>query len=205
MENPAQSSTRAKSLPFSHAATLFLSIAGLISQIFLLSGCVFRRRPRIPWTTAVQVKPTLPASTGSASDAAAEAPDLNLEMPPFATVLVPVRSAPAPPRPRVSSSPLPNAPAADAEKSEVPVITQQLTEEQSAAAQQEMTQSLDAAEKKLASARGRRLNAAQSDLVSKIRGFVKDAREAAQAGDWGRARSLAKKAEVLSAELVLSP
>ena len=157
MENPAQSSTRAKSLPFSHAATLFLSIAGLISQIFLLSGCVFRRRPRIPWTTAVQVKPTLPASTGSASDAAAEPPELNLEMPPFATVLVPVRSAPAPPRPRVSSSPLPNAPAADAEKSEVPVITQQLTEEQSAAAQQEMTQRLDAAEKKLASARGRRL------------------------------------------------
>jgi hypothetical protein len=153
----------------------------------------------------VQVKPTLPVSTGSASDAVAGAPDLNLEKPPFAAVLVPVRSAPVPPRPRVSSSPLPNTPAADAEKSEVPVITQQLTGEQSAAAQQEMNQSLDAAEKKLASARGQKLNAAQSDLVSKIRGFVKDAREAAQAGDWGRARSLAKKAEVLSAELVLSP
>lgn len=151
------------------------------------------------------MKPTLPVSTGSASDAVAGAPDLNLEMPPFAVVLVPVRSAPVPPRPRVSSSPLPNTPAADAEKSEVPVITQQLTGEQSAAAQQEMNQSLDAAEKKLASARGQKLNAAQSDLVSKIRGFVKDAREAAQAGDWGRARSLAKKAEVLSAELVLSP
>jgi hypothetical protein len=205
MENPAQPNTRAKSLPFFRAATLFLSIAGLICQVLLLNGCVFRRRPSIPWATAVQVKPTLPVSTGSASDAVAGAPDLNLEMPPFAAVLVPVRSAPVPPRPRVSSSPLPNTPAADAEKSEVPVITQQLTGEQSAAAQQEMNQSLDAAEKKLASARGQKLNAAQSDLVSKIRGFVKDAREAAQAGDWGRARSLAKKAEVLSAELVLSP
>lgn len=202
MGNPAQSNTRAKSFSSSRAVTLFLSVAGLLAQVLLLNGCVFRRRPRIPWTTAVQVKPTLPF-TGSSSDAAADAPDLDLVMPPFAAVLVPVRSAPVPPRPRVSPSPLPNAPAADAEKSEVPVITQQLTEGQSTAAQQEMNQSLDAAEKKLASARGRRLNSAQSDLVSKIRGFVKDAREAAQAGDWGRARSLAKKAEVLSAELAL--
>src|SRR5690349_16025114 len=131
MENPAQPNTRAKSLPFFRAATLFLSIAGLICQVLLLNGCVFRRRPSIPWATAVQVKPTLPVSTGSASDAVAGAPDLNLEKPPFAAVLVPVRSAPVPPRPRVSSSPLPNTPAADAEKSEVPVITQQLTGEQS--------------------------------------------------------------------------
>jgi hypothetical protein len=45
------------------------------------------------------------------------------------------------------------------------------------------------------------LNAAQSDLASKIRGFIKDAREAAQIADWSRARSLAKKAQVLSEEL----
>lgn len=202
MGNPAQSGTHQILLHFYRVATLFLSLAGLLAQILLLNGCVFRRRPSIPWATAVQVKPTLP-STGSSNDAAAEAPDLDLVMPPFAAVLVPVRSAPTPPRPRASSSPLPNTPAADTEKSEVPVITQQLTVEQSAAAQQEMNQSLDAAEKKLAGARGQRLNAAQADLVSKIRGFVKDAREAAQAGDWARARSLAKKAEVLSAELAL--
>lgn len=202
MGNPAQSGTHQILLHFYRVATLFLSLAGLLAQILLLNGCVFRRRPSIPWATAVQVKPTLP-STGSSNDAAAEAPDLDLVMPPFAAVLVPVRSAPTPPRPRASSSPLLNTPAADTEKSEVPVITQQLTVEQSAAAQQEMNQSLDAAEKKLAGARGQRLNAAQADLVSKIRGFVKDAREAAQAGDWARARSLAKKAEVLSAELAL--
>jgi ribosomal protein S20 len=39
-------------------------------------------------------------------------------------------------------------------------------------------------------------------MVSKIRGFIKDAREAAHAGDWTRASSLAKKAQVLSEELV---
>jgi hypothetical protein len=48
------------------------------------------------------------------------------------------------------------------------------------------------------------LNATQSDLVSKINGFLKYAREAAQAGDWSHARSLAKKAQVLSEELAAS-
>lgn len=69
-------------------------------------------------------------------------------------------------------------------------------------AQQQTSQSLGIAERNLASVHGKSLNAAQSDLVSKILGFIKDARDAAQAGDWSRARSLAKKAEVLSVELV---
>ena len=69
------------------------------------------------------------------------------------------------------------------------------------AAQQRTTQSLSIAEKNLESARGKTLNAAQSDLVSKIRGFIKDTREAVQIADWSRARSLAKKAQVLSEEL----
>jgi len=53
-----------------------------------------------------------------------------------------------------------------------------LTAQESAVAQQQTTQSLSITEKNLDSARGKTLNAAQSDLVSKIRGFVKDAREA---------------------------
>jgi len=56
----------------------------------------------------------------------------------------------------------------------------------------------------LQSARGKNLNATQTDLISKIRGFIKDAREAAQITDWSRARSLAKKAQVLSEELASS-
>jgi hypothetical protein len=42
----------------------------------------------------------------------------------------------------------------------------------------------------------------QADLASKARGFVSDARDAARAGDWDRARSLAKKAQILSQELL---
>jgi len=39
---------------------------------------------------------------------------------------------------------------------------------------------LSIAEKNLEAARGKNLNAAQSDLISKIRNFIKDAGEAAQ-------------------------
>jgi hypothetical protein len=84
------------------------------------------------------------------------------------------------------------------------MISPQLTAQETAAAQQETNQSLTIAEKNLAATRGKRLNAAQSDLASKIRGFLKDAREAAGSGDWSHARSLAKKAQVLSEELASS-
>jgi hypothetical protein len=201
MQNPAHSGARPRQLLLHRAALLLISLAGVISQTLLLSGCsVLHRRPGIPWATAVQVRPTLPASAVGATDFTLEAPELDLEMRPFAAILVPARSAP--PRPHVSASP-PASEVADAEKTEAPTIAQQLSPEETTAAQQEMNQSLNAAEKKLASARGRTLNTAQTDLVSKIRGFLKDAREAAKAGDWARARSLARKAQVLSEELSL--
>jgi hypothetical protein len=81
------------------------------------------------------------------------------------------------------------------------MIAPQLTPAETTLARQQTNQSLSIAEKNLAAASGKRLNAAQSDLVSKIRGFLKDAREAVQIADWSRARSLAKKAQVLSEEL----
>jgi len=89
----------------------------------------------------------------------------------------------------------------EAEKLEAPMIAPELTPQESAVAQQQTNQSLGIAERNLESARGKNLNTAQADLVSKIRGFIKDAREAAQIKDWSRARSLAKKAQVLSEEL----
>ena len=134
-----------------------------------------------------------------------DGPEIGLNLAPLVAMMVPIRSAP--PRPRVSPSPAPaaTAPATDsANAPEAPTIAAQLSKQEVAAAQQETNQSLDTAEKNLASARSKRLNAAQSDLVSKIKGFLKDAREAAEAGDWARARNLAKKALVLSEELVRS-
>ncbi len=173
------------------------------SLAFFLGGCIFRRKPAIPWTTAVQVHPTLQARAAS-DDADLQAPEIGLNVAPLAALLVPIRSAPPRPRTNPSTSPSASTPVADAEKPEAPSIAPQLSKEESAAAQQETNQSLDVAEKILASARGKRLTASQSDLVSKIKGFLKDAREAAQAGDWARARNLAKKAQVLSEELARS-
>jgi hypothetical protein len=92
----------------------------------------------------------------------------------------------------------------DAEKQESPAIAPSLSAQETAVAQQQTSESLGIAEKNLASTRGKNLNAAQSDLVSKILSFMKDAREAAQLTDWGRARGLAKKAQVLSEELAAS-
>jgi hypothetical protein len=109
-----------------------------------------------------------------------------------------VRSGP--PRPRARTA-VPGTTGDDADKLDTPLIAPQLTAQESAVAQQQTTQSLSIAEKNLASTHGKNLNAAQLDLVSKIRGFIKDAREAAQITDWGHARSLAKKAQVLSEEL----
>jgi ribosomal protein S20 len=128
-------------------------------------------------------------------------PELRFELPPFPGRLIVVRSGP--PRPR-GSTPPPIATGNDTEKSEAPTIVPQLTSQESAVAEQQTNQSLRIAESNLQSARGKNLNATQTDLVSKIRGFIKDAREAAQITDWSRARSLAKKAQVLSEELASS-
>jgi hypothetical protein len=160
-----------------------------------------RKKPSIPWAAAVQVKPTLQTHPETASDVSGAAPDLQVVWPPLAAILMPIRSGPA--RPRGNAAPPANT-GSEPEKTEAPTIAPQLSRQESTAAQQETNQSLNIAEKNLAGTRGKTLNPTQSDLVSKIRGFLKDAREAAQAGDWSRARSLAKKAQVLSEELTSS-
>ncbi len=158
-----------------------------------------RRRPDIAWATAVQVKPVMQPHTVETSGVSDDPlPELQFELPPFPSHLISVRMAP--PRPR-TNTPASGITGNDAEKLGAPMIAHQLTPQESAIAQQQTNQGLSIAEKNLESARGKNLNAAQSDLVSKIRGFIKDAREAAQIADWSRARSLAKKAQVLSEEL----
>ena len=58
------------------------------------------------------------------------------------------------------------------------------------------------AQKNLQQSNGKVLNAAQSDLVEKIRSFLAQSEEAGKAGDWSRAQTLAQKARLLSVELV---
>jgi hypothetical protein len=164
-------------------------------------GCSVRKRPSIPWAAAVQVRPVTPAQTAEANNVPEDAlPELRLELPASPNHLIIVRSAPPPPRARVGTPPSAAA-GNDTEKLESPMLAPPITPQESAVAQQQANQSLSIAEKNLALTRGKNMNAAQADLVSKIRSFIKDAREAAQSADWSRARSLAKKAQVLSEEL----
>jgi hypothetical protein len=184
-----------------HAVRGFLKSGAVLlcCAASVLSGCSMRKRPGIPWATAVQVRPLTQAQTADASNLPADpGPELQPELPSFPSRLMAARSGP--PRPRVRT-PVSGTTGEDTDKPETPMIAPQLTAQESAVAQQQTNQSLSIAEKNLASALGKNLNAAQLDLVSKIRGFMKDAREAAQITDWGHARNLAKKAQVLSEEL----
>lgn len=157
-----------------------------------------KKRPSIPWATAIQVKPAVQRIAVATNTSEDLGPELRIDLPPFPGHLLFVRTAP--PRPHVTAPPS-TATGNDSEKMEAPMIAPQLTAQEAAVAQQQTSQSLGIAEKNLESAHGKTLNAAQSDLVSKIRGFIKDAREAVRIADWSSARSLAKKAQVLSEEL----
>ena len=174
--------------------------AALCCAAILMAGCAAtKKRPTIPWSTAVLIKPTGLLQSAAAEDLGGDpVPDLQPEVPAFPLQLIPEKSAV---RPRVAVS-SPSVGRETAKPEAAPVIAPQLSPRESVEAQMQTGDSVSAAERNLASVRGKNLNAAQSDLVSKIEGFLKDARDAAKAGDWVRARSLAKKAQVLSEELV---
>lgn len=143
------------------------------------------------------VRPNVPGATEvSADDAADVDPNLKPDLPQPPRLPSPHAT---PPRPRVASAPSTER---DPNKGDVLVLAPQLSAEERANAQAQTNQSISVAEKNLASTRGRSLNATQVDLASKVRGFINDAREAARVGDWNGAQSLARKAEVLSEELV---
>jgi hypothetical protein len=179
-------------------ARFFFGVLG--SAAILASGCAARKKPSIPWSTAVLVRPVVPQQSPTIGAVEEPVPDLRLEIPPPLAPLAP-RTVPA--RPRSATPPAnPNAPAG---KPDTPQIVPGLSTRESASLQRESDQSLSAAESNLAATAGKSLNAAQADLASKVRSFISDAREAGRAGDWTRARDLAKKAQVLSEELVGSP
>jgi hypothetical protein len=190
-EKPAQS-------PIFHRRECVRSCCiSLFCAVLLGSGCAERKRPTLAWAAAVQVRPILRARTTTVAPEE-PLPDLRLEFPPQPVRLVVVHNAPV--RPHVAAPPAPgNVPAA---KPEAPLIVPQLSSAESQALQEQTNQSAGAAAKNLSAANERTLNVTQTDLVSKIKSFLADSQEAGATGDWRRARNLAKKAEVLSQELV---
>ena len=181
-------------------------LAAAVCVSMLLTGCAARRTKvkTFPWDIAANLHPMTPEASEvqDGTDVAVEdigtSPVSAIAPPP--SPLIAVRSVPI--RPRVASgSP---APSEAASRPDVPQIAPQLTAAETAAAQQQTNQSLSVAGKTLEAAQRRSLNGTQADLASKIRSFIAEAREAAQIGDWTRARNAAKKAEVLSQELASS-
>lgn len=164
----------------------------------LSSGCAWRRSAvkTFPWSVSAQQQPKVPAMPSEGDDGEALA-GIQPELPAPPSTLVAAYSVPI--RPRVPVTPAPPTPPVN--KPEAPVIIPQLTTQESEAAQQQTNLSLSNAERNLVAAQGRSLNAGQLDLVSKIRSFITEARDAAHNNDWTRARDAAKKAEVLSQQL----
>jgi len=170
------------------------------SVALLLGGCMAaKKHPNIAWRTASIVHPIVPTPPPADAGTLPEVTSIpSIEVPPPRVTFLPPHAVP--PRPRVPVQPAVNGNAKD----EGPLIVPQISAEESASAQQETTASLSDAEKNLRAVQGKTLNPAQTDMSNKVKSFMNDAREAARNGDWTRARSLARKAQVLSEELARS-
>ena len=179
-----------------------MAAVGMFCVALAISGCAERKRPTLPWATASIVHPQIPPIVAADNRIAEEeAPaELRLEllMPP---ANFPPNSYVRPPRPRVAAT---QTVTVEPTKPQSLVAAPQLSAEESSSAQQETTASLAEAEKGLNAAQGKRLNAAQSDMVSKISGFMADARAAGATADWTSAQTLARKAQLLAEELLKS-
>jgi len=170
--------------------------------ILSLSGCAERKvkAKTFPWSTFAYTRPLAPSIAQTQTDDGDPLEDATLDIAPPPSAVAIARSVPA--RPRV---PVGNSPQNDnGSKPDVPQLAPQLTAAEASAVQQQTSQSLGVAERNIGSAEGKALNATQQDLASKVRSFIAEARDAANNGDWTRARAAAKKAEVLSQELASS-
>jgi hypothetical protein len=141
---------------------------------------------------------------------------------PDTTAVPPLEATVAPPAPPASSTtspvtlpatkpPAPRRPVAPTEaasepdttpKPAAPQISPQLSAGDQASYQRKTADDISTAEANLQRAGGRQLNAAQQDLIEKIRSFLGQSRDAGKGGDWIRAQNLSQKARLLSAELI---
>src|SRR5271168_524890 len=139
-----------------------------------------------PPTEVVAAPPALPASAA----------------PPPAPVTIPT------PKPATPHRPAGDQPADTGSEQPAhppaPQISPELSPTDQAAYRRKTGDDAAAAEKNLQETSGKQLNAAQQDLVGKIRSFLSQSRDASTDGDWVRAQNLAQKARLLSNELINS-
>jgi len=158
-------------------------------------GCATRRTAVKPVVDFVAtVRPVMPAATSTELESAPDIP-VGVQEPPEigAERLQPPKPHVAAPEPAESSR---------AGKHPEPTIAPEVATEELTEAKAETQRNLDVAERNLLLAQGKKLNATQEDLASKVRGFADNAREAMRSGDWVRAKNLSSKAELLAEQLV---
>ena len=172
----------------------------LVSAISVLVGCAERRVQARNWTNTGEVRPNPPVvRTEAQASTDDSAPDLVIALPENSTKLFGGRPVP-PPRPRVE----PPRPSGGTTAPKSPTLVPELSPAEAATAQQQFSESVSIAEKNLGIAKTKNLSTIQADTVAKINAFLTEAREASAEGDWGRARNLAKKAQILSEDLASS-
>jgi hypothetical protein len=137
-------------------------------------------------------EPAAPVAVAEPEPPPAPAPEPVPEVPTAKPVPVRPRPAPAESETKPKAEPEPEA----------PQISPQLTPQQQTEAIQHTTDDVRTAEKNLQLANGKQLNASQKDLAGKISEFLAQAHEAIRANDWVRAQNLARKAAILSNELL---
>ncbi|MBI3484619.1 MAG: hypothetical protein HY012_05640 [Acidobacteria bacterium] len=173
------------------------------------AGCRKRAAPAPP---PVVIVPSASESQPSTQPAPAEPKTKPAETKPATTpkpspeLVVPPakKSPPHSTTPRTAPVEPPATPAETTPKPAPPRMSPRLSPAEQAEYERKTNAAIAAAEKNMQTTYGKQLNAAQSDLLEKVRGFLGQAREAARAGDWQRAHNLAQKAQVLSVELVNS-
>jgi hypothetical protein len=185
---------------------------------FFLSGLSFS----VMGCDRTTVKAAAPVAAAPAPSVAESKPITNIApdtdaLPPVETVAPPPTPAAtvAAPLPVESTHPKPPPPphrqpteassdtqAEQPARTPPPQISPQLSPGDQATMRRSTGVDAGVAHKNLQQANGKVLNAAQSDLVEKIRSFLAQSDEAGKAGDWSRAQTLAQKARLLSVELV---
>jgi hypothetical protein len=175
-------------------------VAATVAALLLGNGCAEKHAQAFPWATAITVRPHAPTPVPGYKPPALDlsSPDLPWDFPAPRGLTI-VRQ---PARPRVPA-PATHEPDEDV-KTEAPSLAPQLSQQEIAAAQEQMNTSIGVARRNLEAASSHKLNATQSDLASKVNSFVEESKVAVKEGDWARARNLARKAQLLSDELASS-
>ncbi len=176
------------------------AFAVCVGAALVSAGCFRRTVHASPNLSAAASasRPHLPAKRAAANLDAP--PNLRIAAP--EVIALPVVARTAPVRPHNGTGPA--QPGETDPRPTTPQLSPRMSPQEQAAAEKQTREDIGAAERNLRSALGRQLNPTQSDLVEKIRGFLGQAREAIRDSDWLRAKNLAQKAQVLSAELINS-